>query len=297
MSAATRLRLAIPGLLLAPLATFAACTDPAEPGPPAVETGTYHGYVQRGWVLPHDRTESIALGQDLDGDGYVDNQTGSLIGSLIGLGLELDTAADDAFQSGAIVALHRLRADSLVTDASIEWRTFAGVPAPAPRFDGTDAFTAAAETGRVTGMIRHGRAELTWGETRIALPFFPAQAALEVPLVDVSLLLDVDAGGCSGRLGGVIPAAEVDEAILPQLAAEAIIHMTRHPEHEFTRLATQVFDDDHDGRVTVAEILADPITRAFFKPDIDRDGDGERDGVSFGAGFDCVPASFTPPAP
>ena len=293
MSAATRLRLAFPGLLaVLPLTSITACTDPAEPGPPTVETGAYHGYVQRGWVLPHNATEAQALGLDVDSDGTIDNQIGAVIGSLINLGLELDTAATDAFASGDVIALHRLRADDLATDSSVEWRTFTGASATPPRFDGTDAFTVAAETGVITGMIRAGHAELSWGETAIALPFFPAQAALAAPLVDARLLIDVDADGCSGRLAGVIPLIEVQQAILPQLAAEAIIHMARHPEHEFTRLATQVFDDDHDGRVTVDEILADPITRGLFSADVDRDGDGERDGVSFGAAFDCVPAQF-----
>ena len=82
------LRLALP-LALAP---FAACTDDTDAGPPDVTSGAYHGFVQTGWRLPHNATEALAIGADVDGDGTVDNQAGSLIGSLAGLGLALDDA-------------------------------------------------------------------------------------------------------------------------------------------------------------------------------------------------------------
>lgn len=286
-------------LLVAPLATLVpvtACTDSSgEPSPPDVTTGSYHAFVQTGWTLPHNATQALALGQDLDGDGTIDNQGGALIGALINLGLELDGASADAFANGEVVALHRLRADDLTADASIEWRTYDGVPTTAPRFDGADRFEVRAATGRLTGMIRDGHADLPWGETAIALPFFPHQTPLVAPMIDARLVLDVDADGCSGKLGGLIPAREIDQAILPQLAAEIVIHIARHPEHEFTAIAMQVFDRNHDGQLTVEEVLATPLTKSLFRPDTDTDGDGTADAMSFGAGFDCVPATFTAP--
>lgn len=303
-SACTYLLASLPGLrrvlLVAPLATLlpiTACTDGGdEPGPPDVTTGTYHAYVQTGWTLPHNATQAQALGQDLDGDGTIDNQAGGVIGALINLGLEIDGAAAAAFASGEVVALHRLRADDLAADASIEWRTYDGMPATAPRFDGTDQFDVRGATGRLTGMIRAGHAELSWGETSVALPFFPHQTPLVAPLVQARLILDVDPDGCTGKLAGLIPSREVDQVILPQLAAEIVIHIARHPDHEFTAIAMQVFDRNHDGQLTVDEVLATPLTKGLFRPDTDTDGDGTADAMSFGAGFDCVPATFTPPA-
>lgn len=280
-------------ILALALAPFAACTDADEPGPPPVTTGTYHGYVQRGWQLPHNQAEARQLGLDLDDDGEVDNQAGSLIGALLGLGLELDTIADETFAAGDVVALHRLRADSLTDDATVEWRTFDGAPpAEAPRFDGTDRFTIASETGALAGTLSGGHATLAWGDTTITLPFFPDQSPLRIPLTDARMELDLDGDGCIGRLAGVIPAIEIDEQLLPNLGAEMIIHIARHPEHPFTRVALDVFDDDHDGNITIDEFLADGLTRGLFGRDVDTDGDGDRDAMSFGVALDCVPATF-----
>ena len=287
-------RLLTLALSLSPLA--AACTSDDEPAPPPeVTTGAYHGYVQRGWVLPHNAAEARQIGLDLDGDLDVDNQAGGLIGALVNLGLELDTIADDTFASGQVVALHRLRADALTDDPTIEWRTYEGAPPAAPpRFDGTDTFTVARETGHLVGTLRGGHADLAWGETTIELPFFPDQSPLRIPLTDARLQLDLDDGGCSGRLGGVIRGVEVDGMILPNLGSEMIIHIARHPEHELSRIAFEVFDQDHDGRITVDEFLASNLTRGLFSRDLDTDGDGERDAVSFGVALDCVPARFEP---
>ena len=74
------------------------------------------------------------------------------------------------------------------------------------------------------------------------------------------------------------------------------VNIARHPDHEFTAIAMQVFDQNHDGQLTVDEVLATPLTRGLFRPDTDTDGDGAADAMSFGVGFDCVPATFTPPA-
>lgn len=283
--------LALLSLSLAPLAT--ACTDTDEPAPPPVTTGAFHGYVQRGWVLPHNAAEARQLGLDLDGDGEIDNQAGSLIGALVNVGLELDTIADETFTAGDVVALHRLRADDLTDDATIEWRTFEGAPPPAaPRFDGTDRFDVGVETGRLTGTLMGGHAELDRGETTILLPFFPDQSPLRIPLTGARMQLDLDADGCSGRLAGLVRAVEIDGMILPNLGAEMIIHVARHPEHEFSRIAFDLFDDNRDGRITVDEFLADRLTQGLFSLDVDTDGDGERDAMSFGVALDCVPASF-----
>lgn len=278
-------------LAVAPLAL--ACTDPGEPGPPDVTTGTYHDYVQRGWILPHNATEAQQLGFDLDGDGHVEDQAGTVIGALAGLGLEIEQSSADAFTGGDLIALHRLRADDLVADPSVEWTLFEGAPGAAPRFDGSDRLLAVAQTGQLAGMIHDGRAELAWGGATIALPFFPGQDPLRIPLGEARMVIDLDASGCHGRVGGSIAADDITGAVLPTLAAEAIIHMARHPEHRFTEIAHQVFDDNHDAQVTVDEILADPVTRGLFSSDLDTDGDGQRDAVSFGLGFECAPATIT----
>ncbi|HVV82059.1 MAG TPA: hypothetical protein VHE35_03225 [Kofleriaceae bacterium] len=292
------LRAALPGLLALACAPLAACTDEPPAGPPDVTTGAYHTYAQTGWILPHNASEARTVGADLDGDGVIDNQAGSLIGSLIGLGLDLDGASAAAFSDGDVVALHRVRADSLVTDGSIEWTTYDGQPTAAPpRFDGTDHLDVLARTGRLIGLVRDGRAELDWGDATISMPFFPDQSPLRLPLTGARMTMYVDGAGCAARIVGAIPEVEIDGLVLPDLAMELIIHIARHPDHPFTPIAMQVFDTNKDGKLTVDEVLATPVARGLFSPDLDTDGDGVDDAMSFGASFECVPATFTPPEP
>lgn len=291
------LRSATPGLLaLLTLAPIAACTDATEP-PPEVTTGAYHGFVQRGWRVPGSAAEARTMGRDLDGDGTVDNNAGNMIGGLVGLGLELDTAAAAAFTRGDVVALHQLRADDLVNDDSVEWRTYDGVTGTAPRFDGSDRLEARAETGYFAGSIHGGHAELAWGQTTIALPFFPDQSPIAFPLTDAKLSIDLTGGGCDGRLTGLVPGVEMEGLVLPSIALEMVIHIARHPGDELAISAIQAFDSDRDGRLTVAEVLDGDLFQWLLSPDVDGDGDDKSDSVSFGLGFDCVPATFSPPAP
>jgi hypothetical protein len=277
-------------LLLAPAA---ACVDddPAEPAPPAVTSGAYHHYAQTAWNLPTSSTDARGFGFDLDDDGDVENQAGAVIGALIGIGLDVEGANLDAFDRGAVVALYSVRADSLARDASVSWRVLNGISPGAPRFDGTDTYFPTSDEGLLSGAIRDGVLSARHGTVTIRLPVFPDQPALAMPLVDARVERTPD-GACRGRVGGAIPQDALDGTILPQLGEQAVIHMARNPDHEFTRLATDIFDDDGDGVATAGEIARSELTHGLFRLDLDRDGDDVDDAVSIALEFFCVPAIF-----
>jgi hypothetical protein len=287
--------LALPAL---PLLLASACVaDSADdgPAPPVVTSGTYHHYTQRLFTLPSNSSEANALGMDLDGDEIVDNQAGAVIAALSGLGLDVQTASDEALAAGGLVILHSVRADALGEDDSVSWRVMAGAPTDAPpRWDGTDTFRFAGDDGSFVGAIDRRGAEMGWGVIAVPLPFFPDQSPTVLPLANARIRATITDTDCDGRIAGAMLAADIDTT-LRRFARQAITHIERHPEHELARIAYQVFDDNDDGVITVDEMVDDPITQGLFRPDLDLDGNGRDDALSFGFGFSCEAAQFAAP--
>jgi hypothetical protein len=288
--------------LLLPLAALpaftGAClldeTGPDAPVPPAVTSGTYHHYVQSSWRLPSTSDEARRVGFDLDGDGQVENAAGQVLAALGGLGLDVQTESDRAIVAGELVILHSVRADDLVDDASVSWRVLAGFPTTPPRWDGTDLFRVAGEDGSLVGPIVDRDARMDWGVVNVPLPFFPAQGPVILPLASARITATLSADGCEGRIGGVMLDRD-RELTLERFVRQAIAHIERNPEHEFARAAHQIFDDNDDGVITVEEMAGSSIAESLFGPDVDTDGDGRDDGLSFGLGFTCTPAQFWAP--
>ncbi len=279
-------------LLASPLITLIACADqPGEPGPPDVTTGAHHAFIQHGWRLPPASSDWRAIGFDLDHDGTIDNNAGALIGALGGIGLPIDDANVELVGSGELIVAHVIRADRLDRDASVAWQLWSSSGAP-PAFDGTDLVRPTLIDGELTGMISDGLLRAQWGGAAIRVPLFPGQRPVTMALTDAHLDLTVD-GVCGGQLGGVLDADGFLLA-LDQIAAETVVHMAAHPDHDFTRLARDVFDTDGDDQVSAAEVTA--FGRQLLRPDVDTDGDGTHDGVSIGFAFDCAPARLGAPA-
>ena len=275
-----------------------ACTDdPSLEGPPEVASGSDHTFVQTGWIMPGDPGVTFReVGFDLDEreDHGVDNQVGMMIGSLRALRLDLTAASTDAFARGEVVALHTIRADDLTDDDSVRWRLGAGVPTTTPpRFDGSDRFTAMVDTGELFGTIEDGRLAGAYGNVTIRVPFFAGQAPIAFALDDARIAVDLRGGGCTGKIGGRIPVADLRERLLPRLAEQVLTHMATHPDHDFTAAARDVFDRDDDGVVTSAEIVG--VASRIMPADLRPDGasyDAAPIAISFGLGFRCAPATF-----
>ena len=269
--------------------TTAACTDP-EPTAPVVDSGAYHTYVQTGWELPTTQDQARDLGFDVDDDGMPDNQGGALVSALGGIGLDLTGASATAFASGDVVTLHRLRADALTDDDSVSWEVLVGqARTTPPRFDGSETFAIAGSGGALVGAIGDGHLAAADGTIVIRVPFFPGQHPVPLPLTGAQLEVDLSNGGCRGRIGGVLRASDRDLTVLPIVAEQAIGHMAAHPEHRFTVTAIEVFDRDHDGAVTAAEITR--MATSVFVLDVDLDADDQADGMSIALGFTCAPAT------
>jgi hypothetical protein len=280
-------------LRTSPLLALLACADqPGDTaGPPAVTSGAYHAFIQHGWRIPATQSDWRGIGFDLDRDGFVENSGGNLIGALGTIGLPIDDANAEQLASGDQLVGHVIRADRLDHDDSVAWQLWTSRGA-APTFDGGDVVAPTALDGALAGTITDGTLRAQWGDAAIHVPLFPGLPPVAMPLTAAQLELTVD-GPCHGMIGGALDAAGY-QGVLDQVAAETLAHMAAHPDHDFTRLARDVFDDNNDGVVSAAEIVR--FGRELLLPDVDTDDDGRYDGVSVGFAFECAPARLaTPP--
>jgi hypothetical protein len=106
-----------------------------------------------------------------------------------------------------------------------------------------------------------------------------------------------------------VPHADVVSKVYPQVAAgfTAILHADPGcPLHCTGSALTleNLFDTDHDGVISTAEVSASALLQALFAPDVDLlDASGHfnprqdhvTDSLSLGVGLTCVGASFTAP--
>jgi len=179
--------------------------------------GPIHRFVVDGFTLPNGATQ---LGDDLNGDGTVDNQLGSAIASLA----EQDTGvafAPDMIAAGAIASSVEIETDDL-DDASKVAVWYYGAT--------SDEATAAAGT-LVDGSFRSNRTATTThpGEATLVLPVFADADPVVVPLIDMEIDLDPSiAGGYDATIRGGVPADAAHDAavagIVQMVEADPSMH-------------------------------------------------------------------------
>jgi hypothetical protein len=293
---------------------------PAADAPPAPDAradagagaDTHFHYVTRSLRAGSSSDEAAALGFDLDGDLRVDNQLGVTLTTIAGG--SFDEALDAALVAGDMVQLHSLRAVDIFRDPTAAWRTYRGTPQPDPDLvSGNGVFTVAPGSrldSRVEGDLAGGELVAGPGFLVLELTLVEGAAPIPVELVGARAVVDVRVGGCSGRLGGGVPVARLEIALIPAVAAavDAVIAADEGCREDFddcdntSKTLLVLFDGDGDRVISVDEVAESPVTQALLVPDVDLlDADGEpgQDGVaesiSLGLGFECTRAVFTAP--
>jgi len=247
---------------------FAACTASTNSddvvGP---FTGTTHRYVIDGFVFPSNNTQAREMADDLDGDGYVDNQLGMVISTLRSQGL--GTAhVDDMIASGALVSSIEIVADDLANDDSVS-----------VLYRGNDASSGVAVGGRmIDGGFRSNRTATTDvpGYAYARLPVFADADPSEIEIGNVEIDLAPDGvGGFDALIRGTVDSSEA----LKEAWHSSMQMVAADPDGHLYFMA--LFDQKpRDWIITEDEFVHNSLMESLFRSDVTIRGE-ERLSVAF----------------
>jgi hypothetical protein len=236
-----------------PLLLLAACSSSGGDvvGP---FSGPVHRFSIDTMTLPITSDQAQQLGDDLDGDGNVNNQLGVVFSALSSTG-DATTHIPDMIASGALASSIEIQANDLDHDTSV------GV-----KYYGADGDSATVIGGKLVGGVFVSNRTATThhpGAATLALPVFDAADPLILDLELAELDLTPDgAGGYDGLVRGGIPIDNARAAatigIGQMISADPVRHLV------FSRL----FDTDHDGIVQPQEIADSSVVGAFLVADL-----------------------------
>jgi hypothetical protein len=257
---------------LLPLLPFlAACTGGGSDDVVGPFTGATHRYVIDRYTLPTTTTQAHDLGDDLDGNGTVDNELGLMLKTLDGQG-DLTTYASSMSAVGVLPSAVLIQASTLDNDPLVGV-SYLGRPGDSSVAVG-GRFVGGTFTSNRTATTSHG------AEGTLVLPVFidadPTGFALDHGEID----LTPDSTGYSGLIRGEIAAGA---ALLAGAVSMQQMVMSNPRDHaEFGAL----LDANKDGRVTVDEVAKNLLVKSLLGPDLTV---GDDDFVSIGFGVHLIP--------
>lgn len=280
-----------------------------------VVTGTHYQYVVSELRIPRNNTEARENAVDLNGDKVVDNQLGMVFGSLDTMGLGVGETATEALQRGGLVMLADLQTEDFRYTEASGFETWLGDSLePAPCLDparletcgqhlrGTGRFSV--DVDSTSHQIRGPIVDGVFSEKAVFLP-------VEL-VIDTGRPLRVDLRGARVKLthvsetrisaifGGGLTKGDLERVVYPEAAANC----DRIVQNECmqqggdecgclpgsrSNTLQNLFDDNHDCRITTNEVATNSIVQSLLAPDVRIDG---QELVSFGVGVELVPASF-----
>jgi hypothetical protein len=286
---------------------------------------TDHTFVVSRMTLPTTNAEATKLGVKIDEKtgATVDNQLGSVLAALHMYGVAPQIATDDQVDHGSILLLANVKATGLVDAPSAELSFYEGAnPAPPACDGGSDVdcgkhllgnatFDIAAGSptdSKLDGAITSGALKAGPGKVEVSVAFAPATTTLlSLQHARAEVVVTADGFGPGSKIGGAISDADVSASVLPGLhqAVNVVIDADCQGNHvPPTCGCTQgshgaelvsAFDANTDCSVTLDEFSSSALTQSLLAPDVDLDGDGSPDALSFGFGVSAVKATFTPP--
>lgn len=227
-------------------------------------TGTPRRYVIDTFSIPTNGAMARELGDDLDGDAYVDNQLGQVLGFLQSYG-NLTTHSSDMLASGAIASTFIIRANDYLDDSTVSVVYYGS--------DGDDAT-------HVGGMFEQGvftsnRTATTaaWGSAIARLPIFVDSAPSDVPMFGLQMTLTPDGDGFDAAIS-----AGVDPEEARALTYDGIVQLIA-AEPDSHRFMMGLFDTNKDWVLTRDEVVDNSLMRSLLKPDV---AIGTREALSIG---------------
>jgi hypothetical protein len=273
--------------------------------------GVAHDVLVQRLLIPQTPSAAAVTGVDIDGDGEIDNQLGTLFARLAAEAsrdLEIDAAVDARIRSGELLLVGRVYVSDLVDDDFIIAQLFRGavIGDATPVFDGQDRV--GLDPGYPTdmflcGRILDGRLEAGPDDWPLTVPL-PGIGELEVRLSRVQINGAISAGGWTHVMLGGGLAPEAIDRLIAEFPAFFNTLIEEEPEGAAASTLQELFDGRcdargegckptpagcaADGRIASVELRCSALLRAALAPDVDADGDGQPELLSIG--FEIVRA-------
>ena len=250
-------------------------------------------------LLPASRTDYAV---DLNGDGRVDNQYGSIVAALTAQGIMLQQSVDAQVMNGQIILLFDEEYTSASDDPCAGATVEHGQAQVAPDFSGTGSFTGdhTNPPGDFAGTITSGTFLSTPVPTAQApysvtvylplLSFSPDTPATPVPLTGAQLELNPMTG--RGQLNGAIKKSDIDTKVIPSIATLLDQSVQMNPTSSSSQQTLQIFDTGGaadptgkcgsacqnpdgscatrgDGHISTCEVGTNSIIENVLAPDVD----------------------------
>jgi hypothetical protein len=242
-----------PVLVLVPLL---ACGDTTST--PADITGPFTGPTTRFIVdrfdLATDGAGARALGDDLDGNGTVDNQLGEAIASLAA-NQDVTSHSSDMIASGVIASSLELQAPDLMHADKAGATYFGSDNAPADAMGGTIAQSAFTSNRSRTTHVP--------GKAILHLPVFADAdpSVFELDAMEADLVPDG-----SGGYNAVVRGAVAPGPLLAAVGTGALQMVSNDPQAHL--VLARIYDANHDGIVTSDEITNNALVKSLLAPDV-----------------------------
>ncbi|MCC6747030.1 MAG: hypothetical protein IT371_05180 [Deltaproteobacteria bacterium] len=245
-------------------------------------------------ILPEN---ALQYAHDPVGDGQARNRLGAMLAALRAAApqVNFDSELQTQVHRGALIMLFEVFASSLIEDPMARVQGHLGVDLDSnalDNFTGNESFlisTASPADAVLVGHIVGGELTSGPGELRIPLPLGVApHPMITLRRARVSGLVDAS-GIRRGALLGLVSQAEVVSKVVPALldALNGVYH-SADTSAGSKKMLKALFDLNGDGQIEGAELQNSPAVGLASHPDVDTDGDGKPDALSFGVGFTSV---------
>ncbi|MFT3695058.1 MAG: hypothetical protein QM831_18110 [Kofleriaceae bacterium] len=253
-------------------ALLAACGTNSPEGVTGPFTGETRRFVIDQYMLPTSSSQASAYADDLNGDGYPENELGQTF-AFLGQFDDLAQSPDAMRSAGQLPTTFEIQADDFVTDSTVG-ASFIGKPG--------DSAIAMGGTF-VNGVLATNRTKTSLGgEGSLVLPVLADADPLTFALHDSELDLRPDGDGYVGEIRGFV---DPDEALA--ITTAGVAQMINSNPRAHGPLGNQL-DTNHDQVVTAEEAGANPLITAVVYPDVTFRG---RKWLSFGIGVHLIPCA------
>ncbi len=258
----------LPLLLLA----LASCTSSGSDDIVGPFTGPVTRYVADGFTFPTTNHAAFDVGDDLDGNGTVDNELGQVISTLY-QNADLTAHGADMIAAGAIASSLELQAEDLTR-----------APKAGATYYGADGDPATVVGGVISGgelVSNRTRTTQVPGMAILRLPVFDSAdpSVIELDAMELDLTPD-GAGGYDALVRGEVR----PDALAPALCLGIQQMIYDDPQDHFQMAA--LFDPQRDGQITCDDIAKSSLIESLTAPDVTRSGHPM---ISFGFGVHFKP--------